>query len=457
MKPLKFFVITDTHYFKNSLGAYGEAYEDFMDFEQKCFAETQAINEAVFDYLSNSDEADIVLICGDLSFNGEKESHLEFEEKLLRKLKNSGKDIYVVTAGHDIEPNPFAYDGGERIYVEGIKFFDLYDIYKDYGYDRAIAFYKEKLSYVAQLSDGVRLLVLCNDTEEKRNTEYSDELLNWAKEQAQKAKAESQLMIAMEHYPVLAGQPILTLVPDARQKGSRKLIDTLADNGVQLIFTGHMHNQSINVTKSSNGNLFYDVCTGSVIGCPAFMRLVTVHDEKTVEIKSIPVPEFCWDKKNLTGEEYLKAQFERMIRTVINGMQDDPARILKKFGAGDKKNLYGIVSKVGGFLSSCTVGKLARLLLVKCDREIKDKKFIDLAVDMVRNMFEGDQPFVEGTPEGDTVLRVFKRLKPVFAILNKKLHGAQGEQLDFYDMLKNTLGNYGISDNNAVIRLDCLN
>ena len=83
MKEFKFFVITDTHFFKNSLGAYGEEYDKFMDFEQKCFAETESINRASFEYLAQSDEADVIIIAGDLSFNGEKESHIAFS-KLLR-------------------------------------------------------------------------------------------------------------------------------------------------------------------------------------------------------------------------------------------------------------------------------------------------------------------------------------------------------------------------------------
>ena len=61
MKPLKFYLITDTHYFKYSLGAWGKDYEDFMDSQQKCFAETQAINEAAFEWLSTAQDADIVL------------------------------------------------------------------------------------------------------------------------------------------------------------------------------------------------------------------------------------------------------------------------------------------------------------------------------------------------------------------------------------------------------------
>ena len=210
------------------------------------------------------------------------------------------------------------------------------EFYKDFGFGDAIAVDEEHLSYVAELSEDVRLLVICNDTAEGNNKTYDDEFLKWIENQAKKAQEDGKMMIAMEHYPVLPGQPILALIPDARQKESKKLIETLADNGVHLIFTGHMHNQSINVVETEKGNKFYDVCTGSLIGCPAFMRLVTIKDENTVEIKSIPVPEFQWDKKGKTGEQYLQDQFDRMLITLIGGMKDTPEKVLGKFGIGDK-------------------------------------------------------------------------------------------------------------------------
>ena len=451
MEKFKFFVITDPHWFSEKLGAYGEGYEAFMDYEQKCYAETAAINRAANEYLKNSTETDTILIAGDLSFNGEKESHIEYSKEL-KALKESGKRIFVVTAGHDIEKNPFQYRGGERESAEGIKFYDLLDYYGEFGYNDAIAFNREHLSYVAQLSEDVRLLVLCNDTAEGKNVAYDDEFLKWIEEQAKKAKADGKMMIAMEHYPVLPGQPVLTLIPDARQKESKKLIETLADNGVHLIFTGHMHNQSINVVETEKGNKFYDVCTGSLIGCPAFMRLVTIEDENTVNIESIPVPEFDWDKKGKSGEEYMQAQFDRMLITLIGGMKDNPEKVLHKFGAGDKTALYKPLKLVGKILYTWSVGKVAGLFLVKAHPDIKDERFFDYLVSLVRNMFCGDQPYTEDTPFGETFLKVLKRLKPVLKILNKKLHGAQGETLDFYDMLKNTAGNYGISDYNATLK-----
>lgn len=449
MKELKFFVITDTHYFKNSLGAYGEEYEKFMDFEQKCFAETESINKAVFSYLEKAEEADIVLIAGDLTFNGEKGSHEDFSALLRSFEEKSGKKVYVVTAGHDMNERPFAYDGGERITPEGSKFSDLYNYYGDFGYKQAIEFNREHMSYVAQLNEDVRLLVICNDTAEKKSCEYSDEFLEWIESQAKKAQEDGQMMFAMEHYPVIAGQPIFNLIGDARQKGSKKLISTLADNGVHLIFTGHMHNQSINVEVTDKGNKFYDVCTGSVIGCPAFMRLVTIKDSSTVDIKSIPIPEFDWDKKGLTGEEYLKVQFERMIRTFINSMSDDPIRFMNKLRIKDTPAVQKIIGSMGKKLSKMTVGGFARIFMIKVDKSLHKTSFVDFAIDLVRSVFEGNQPFTEGTPGGDALLKLFKRLKPLF----KKLKGAQGEEIDMYEILKHTVGNYGIDDYNAEIKL----
>jgi len=256
-------------------------------------------------------------------------------------------------------------------------------------------------------------------------------------------------MIAMEHYPVLPGQPVFGLIADAREAQAQRLIDTLADNGVHLIFTGHMHNQSINVTETAKGNKFYDVCTGSAIGWPAFMRRVTIENEGKVKIESVPIPEFEWDKKGLTGEEYLKKQFDRMIRTMASAMKDNPQRFMGKLNIKQTPTLEKIIPILGRRLNKMTLGGVARLLFTHADKEVKDILFVDFAADMVRSIFEGNQPFTEGTPGGDTLLRIFKRLRPFV----KTLKGAQGETLDFYETMKHTVGNYGIDDYNTVLEL----
>ncbi len=449
MEPLKFYLITDTHCFDTSLGAYGEAYEEFMDGEQKCFAETQAIDEAAFAWLAGADDADVVLIAGDLSFNGEKKSNETFSKLLHDFKEKSGKRIFVVTAGHDFNDSPFCFNESGRGTPEGTAFSELLGYYGDFGYKDAVAFNEKHLSYVAALSEDVRLLVICNDVEGKKHIAYDDEFLGWIEEQAKKAQADGKMMIAMEHYPVRPGQPILALIGDARQAEAQKLIETLADNGVHLIFTGHMHNQSINSVCTPKGNKFYDVCTGAAIGWPAFMRRVTIQDEETVLVESVPVPDFVWDKKGLTGEEYLKAQFDRLIRTLIERMRTDPERFMRKVNIKPTPLLKKVFPVIGKKLSKMTVGGFARLFLVRADPQIKNDSFVEFAVSFVRSVFEGNQPYVEGTPGGDTLLKVFKRISR----FKKTVKGSQGETLDFYETMKHTVGNYGIDDYNAVLKL----
>lgn len=448
MRELKFYLITDTHFFKNSLGARGYEYDKFMRFEQKCFAETENINRSVFDWLKTADEADIVLIAGDLSFNGEKESHLGFIE-LLKELKASGKKIFVVTADHDFKDVPFAFDETGRLTPEGTKRDELFDLYYDYGFGEAIAIDRKHLSYVAQLGDGVRLLALNNDYDGR---EYDKEQLEWIREQAQKAKDDGQIMFAMNHYPLLPGQPLFSVIPSVVQKNSSAVTTMLADLGVHLVFTGHMHNQSINLKVTPSGSKFYDVCTGSIIADPAIIRHVTIKEDNTVDIKSIPTPDFEWDTNGKGCKQYLSDMFDSMILNMLSDMKDNPKSLLSRFGAGDKKGLYPVVKTAGRLLDRLTVGGVCRLMWIGCeDKELKRMKLKNYATELVRGVFEGNQTFKEGTPKGDVFLKFLKRISFILKKINVKT--IDGTPADMFDILKNTAGNYDIDDYNATLNL----
>lgn len=451
MSMANFYVITDTHYFENSLGAYGKEYDEFMRFEQKCFAETQAINEALFRYLKEAKDSDNILFAGDLTFNGEKESHLGFL-KLLKGLKAAGKNIYVITAGHDFCDDSFAFDDSGKLFPENTSRDELFDLYYEYGFKNALAVDRKHLSYVAQIADGVRLLALNNDGDCKDFQTYDDEQLAWIKEQAEIAKADNQMIFAINHYPLLPGQPIFSLIPTAVQKNASSITTMLADLGVHLVFTGHMHNQAINEKATPSGNKFYDVCTGSVIACPSVIRFVTVENRKTVKIESRPTPDFQWNTNGRSCKKYLSDLFDSMILNMLQDMKENPPRILDRFGAGDKKKLYPIVKFLGRRFDTFTVGTICKLLWVKCDKSIKKMLLKDFIVQLVRNLFSGNQPFVEGTAEGDTFLRVLGRFRFIF----KKIHlkNIDGEPVDLYEILKNSAGNYGIDDYNTTLILE---
>ncbi len=446
MKPFNMYVITDTHYFASVLGCRGEEYNKMMEFEQKCFAETQAINEAAFEWLEKADGADTVLIAGDLSFNGEKQSHIEFL-KLLESLKKSGKRVLVITAGHDCNEHPFAYDETGRLAPEGTKREELFDLYYDYGFADAIAVDREGLSYVSQLTDGIRLLALNNDGNETVGKTYTPSQIEWIKEQTKKAREDGQMMIAMNHYPLIPGSPVLGFVgDDAVMKNADSVIEMLADEGVHLCFTGHMHNQSVKLRVTKAGNRFWDVCTGSLIGCPASMRYVTIHSPEDVEIKTLPVPAFKWDFGGLTQDEYFQRQFDMMINTCLDCLEKDPERLCGKIRLKSSPLICAVMRKVGRKINKMTIGSACRMFFAKCPAEIKDRQLRPFLVEIVRNVFVGDAPFVPGTPEYTAVMGIFDRVHPFLRSVEKK-QAAKGKKLDLREIVEATIGNNtGVSD-----------
>ncbi len=453
MSLTNFYLVTDTHFFKNDLGAYGKEYDDFMRFEQKCFAETEAINNAVFDFLNKTEKTDNILIAGDLSFNGEKESHKGFI-RLLNELKAKGKNVYVVTADHDFKNEGdkcygYTAEGG-KFEVEATRRDELYDLYYEFGFKNAIAVDRQHLSYVAQIADGVRLLALNNDGSPTAHKTFDDEQIEWIKEQAKKAREDGQMMFAMNHYPLLPGQPIFSVISSAVQKNASYITEVLADEGVHLVFTGHMHNQSINVKTTKKGNKFYDVCTGAIIAAPASMRFVTIEDINTVNIQTESIPDFRWDTNGRTCEKYLSDLFDGMILNMLEDMKDNPDRIMGKFGIKNNK-LKPIVKFIGKKLNKITVGKTCRLLFIKCDKAIKKMLLKDYITKLVRDVFSGNQTFKEGTPEGDVFLRFLKRFN--FILKRLDLKNIDGEKVDLYEILKHSAGNYDIDDYNATLIL----
>ncbi len=447
MNKTKFLLLTDPHFFDTDLGCSGEAYEDFMHYEQKCFAETESINNAVFGWLNETDLADTVLIVGDLTQNGEKKSHEKFI-KLLYALKEKGKRVHLISADHDWKSDPFAFGENGRYQPQATAKDELYDMYKEFGFSDAISVDREHLSYVAQISDNVRLLALNCDIKTNGQFSVTEKQAEWIKEQTKKAREDNQTMFAICHYPVLPIQPIFSIIKSSLMYDYKSVATLLADEGVHLVFTGHMHNQSVNEFITEKGNKFFDVTTGSIIADPSYIRLVEI-DNNGAKIESIPTPDFDYDTKGLTCKEYLTSVFDAMIRNILLDLRDDTTRAMRKFGIKQSKGLVFGLKIAGKILCSVKLGTLARLLFIKCDKSIKKVKLIDYATALVRNVFRGNQTYVEGTPEGDVFIGFLNRIKPILKKISVK--DPYGEKQDLAELLKYTAGNYGYDDYNVEI------
>ena len=409
MKELRFALITDLHYFEKSLGAEGEAYEARSLTDQKCIAETGAILESAFAQLAADRESEILLIAGDMTFNGEKESH-RWVIQQLEKLKAGGKRIYVIAGNHDGDNEPYAFEGDRRFPVEGVTREELKDLYYEYGMKDAIAVDGNRVCYVAQLGEGVRLLGINYNLSEGNGG--FEESMDWVLEQIGDAKARGELIIGMMHVPLLPGSPILAQVGDAKLKAWQRIAARLADAGLPLVFTGHMHMQSVNKLTTPGGNFIFDICTGSLVGGPCAIRKISIDENWVMRVTSSTVADFDWDKNGMTAEEYFAWRFNRKIEDEIFSKLKWPVANI-----------------------------------------VRRSSLLPFGIELVRNVFYGDQPYTKGTPEYARVMRLLRLGRPVVWAV-EKTYGRRHEGFrDVKGLVRGIIGKEEKVDYEAVVDL----
>lgn len=273
-------VISDVHVMNpNLLKQDGKAFADYVAHDRKMLKESAALmNQATERIIKEHPR--YVLVTGDLTKDGETDSHLYLRDNYLVRMRRAGITVLVIPGNHDVD-NPHAVefigDTTKRVPTPDKNGFA--EIYNDYGYGQAIARDEASLSYVAQLDNGVRLL--CLDACEYELNDYNKntcvtagrlkpETLQFIKTQAAKAKQQGCRMLAMMHHGVVQHWTWQEkamgeyLVDDWRKTAS-----LLGKLGIEVVFTGHFHAQDI-----AERNGVYDVETGSLVSYPSPYRIV---------------------------------------------------------------------------------------------------------------------------------------------------------------------------------------
>lgn len=431
--PLTVTVITDTHYYSKKLGYNGEAYKTADNKSGVLLAEARELLEAAFTQIANDTRTDIVLLSGDTTSNGDYDSHKEFIE-MLRDLKSKGKRVYVLTATHDYKWDGMThrYEGDEKVPTPAAKREELFDMYKEFGPDEAIAVHEESMSYIIQLQDGYRLFALNDDTNRNGKSGFSDECFEWIKAQVEDAKANNQFIVAMTHHPLIAPSPMYEIIGKGDMMGDYKIRrEQFADMGVQFMLTGHTHVHDIDKHVSPKGNYFYDISTASTIGYPASIRTVVFDAEnKMVSTTTDFITEPAnIDTKGKDMQTYLADHLIGMIRDVIKAAGEDIDKFADMATAISikKKVSYKIgwlikpIFKALNKLKIGTVGNWTRAEtgLKKEDyADIKDKGVVDFIVDLVLNLYGGKSLY---TPE-DNEYKIAIGLINIIDSIIKVLH-----------------------------------
>lgn len=450
---MKFYQITDLHFYPaKAMKACGEEWIYRTTYDQKCIAESEAILDSTIELLLNDKEIDIIFITGDNVCDGERTGHYELQKKL-RKLTDAGKRVFIITGTHDLHPKPLGYsvEFGEHE-VAGCTRDELIEIYKEFGYADAIATHHDTFSYVAKLDDTTRLIALNDDGIgfEDGFHGYFEDQLNWIKEQLEEGRKSGDKMLVITHHPLLAPSPFYAFYCKDQMLGNcDEIRELFADYGVQFVFTGHTHMHNINYYDTKKGNRIYDINTASLIGYPSPIRRFELTDtELKVETLHITKPDF--DMKSMSYMEYSKNHFDYMLKDILHSAAHDFEHfcvVAEGFSLHEEqaRKLRIPITILGKVLDTLTFKKAGKLLM--CTSKIAPRMYnvrlCDFIIDVIRNIYAGDEPYYPGSAEYDSFMAIYERLAPI-------LHKALGsDEID--NVIKGVLYDDGFPDSNAVL------
>ena len=273
-------VATDLHLDKASFGDLtapgGEIAEGFDHVAKSghLYRESKAIITAFLEKAAK-DDSKALLVAGDLTDTG-LESEMVALAEMFRIFENqTGKQIYVVPGNHDVTKNPAS---------------KFAEIFAEFGYNEAIAKDSNSTSYVADLPDDYRLIAIDSTGYQQGGACIDSARLEWIRQQAEKAQQDGKKAVAMLHHNILPHLVLIDIVhPTAVVDKSLGLKDMFAKYGVKYIFTGHSHENDIASYTSENGEVIYDIETGSMCLYPSVYRTVSLGDK--VEIRTERIEE----------------------------------------------------------------------------------------------------------------------------------------------------------------------
>ena len=283
-QQLKIAILSDIHYLAPSLlkngAANGTAFQTYLNFDPKLLEFSDPIFRKVIAQLKR-ERPDIVLIPGDLTKDGEKMSH-EAVARILQQLTYCGIKVFVIPGNHDINnPEAKVYNGDNESPTPTIQACDFLRIYADFGYKNSISRDPNSLSYISQPYRGLWILAI-DDCEYYDNNNIAivagkikSETMTWILGKLQEAKQKNITVLGMMHHGIMehyVGEETVDpgyVTTDYETNGP-----LLMNAGLKIMFTGHYHANDITML-SSDGNVLYDIETGSLVTPPSPYRIIT--------------------------------------------------------------------------------------------------------------------------------------------------------------------------------------
>lgn len=290
----KIMTISDIHYLSPSLHDDGPLFRYVLEnSDGKTFDYCKEILDTLIETTIN-ENPDVLVITGDISYNGSRVSHEEMASRL-KEIEDHGIDVVVLSGNHDVYSTPIYYSGEEFEYITSVTALGFKNIYDDYGYNQAYIKDEDSNSIVYKVNDTVWLL--CLDANYEINCSVSKNTIKWIEDVLKKAQEEKAYVISFSHQSLLkhSSYPdfgyVINQAPEIKELYKKY--------GVNANFAGHVHTQHI-----VNEDDFYEVLTSSTSIYENHYGIIEVNNDSLVyDTKSLDVEGYA--KKNNSTDENL--------------------------------------------------------------------------------------------------------------------------------------------------------
>lgn len=289
----KIVVASDLHYLAEELA--GNRCQSFMSTVQEGDGRVLQYGWEILDAFLDDmaeEKPDLIVLAGDLTMNGEKQSHEELAEKL-ELLSENDIEVAVIPGNHDIN-NPYArrFTTDGTVKTESITADDFRLIYSDFGYVAADSRDPASLSYLYKLDDYYWLLML--DSCQYNPVNHVGGMIRrdtyeWMEKQLETAWEEGAQVITVSHHNLLDQSGVSReFYDDCTIEHNEELVRMLYDYEVRLHLSGHLHLQHYKEDEDSG---IHEIVTGSLVMAPCQYGVMKiwnngdiVYDAKSVDV-----------------------------------------------------------------------------------------------------------------------------------------------------------------------------
>lgn len=333
---IRIVVTSDIHYLNPSYYKECDWFEDAMlKGDGKMVTHADEILDA-FQKDMEKQNPQLVIVTGDLTFNGEKESHRALAEKL-KQLKAQGIAVAVLPGNHDLD-NVLArsytntgYDKAENINATEFK-----EIYQELGYDQALHCDESSLSYSLTLNDDYTLLMLDSIAHEQKGASMdtggflADSTWTWLKQELENLRKDGKKVIVAMHHNLARHFDLFDegyTIAD-----NEALAELFQEYSVPFVLSGHMHCQHI-----SEINGIYDIASSSLVDAPLQYGVIDLNQNEMdyqthcLSISTDANAYFEQVSANKFQESYTKIEDEK----IREAMQDVIVKANRYFFAGN--------------------------------------------------------------------------------------------------------------------------